>query len=171
MYIYDSVYAQTQGPFTISTYPISAIIAPSELLRLLPVYNATQPNAPQFLVLNIHDTYASSPSVIAIDIREVNQPSLSWVDFSLPSNMPVGTSLEPSCRTQKANKRLALAGIVSGIFGIAMVAFFVAWQRRRRSSKKSKADQNYPQTAMNQERELTSRSKDAQAPIRFDTLP
>lgn len=119
--------AQTQGPFAItpfSTDCTNAFNVFRGLLHLLPVYNATQPNTPQFLVLNLQ---ANGLRIMAIDVSVTNRPSLSCIDFSLPPNMLVGTSLEPSCRNQEANKRLVIAGIVSSVFELAMEVFFVAW--------------------------------------------
>jgi hypothetical protein len=66
--------------------------------------------------------------------------------------------------TQETNTKPIIAGTVSVVFGLAMIAHLVIWQWRRRRANIHGADQN-PPTVRDQEQELTGPIKDPQAQI------
>lgn len=170
LYIHDSKTRQTQGPFSLWN-DADIVLFSSTKNRLLPVYSAVQQNEPEFLIVNwfLLDGLWGLPGVI--DLRALSNSSSeeAWSRFSLPKDIPVGTDLDSSCRNHGASRRLIIAGIVSSVFGIAMLVFLCNWRWRKRRLKATDADQNSLQIVQDEEQELDDRSKDAEAPIQNDT--
>ncbi|KAF9391495.1 hypothetical protein CPB97_006413 [Podila verticillata] len=144
LYIFDSKTRQTQGPFT-SQSDNTPIANP--FVHLFPVYNASYQDEPQFLVANWLAQYnePADPSAkyyvpTVIDLHALNSSPQAWPRFSLPESIPVGKDLGPSCHTRRSSQKLAIASIVSGLFGAAVVAILVFRWRRKRKSGKSVAD-------------------------------
>lgn len=172
MYIHDTKIRQTQGPFTLwsDTIPLPWL---STSNRLLPVFDAVQQDEPRFLIVDWHAPYSARGYPDTIDLRALNNSSSQkvWSRFSLPGYVPEGTDLDPNCRSREADKMLLIAGIASGVFGIAMLVFLYTWRRRKRRLKVTIADQNSSQAVQDEELELESRFKDAKAPIQDDARP
>lgn len=162
IYIHDSNTNQTRGPFSVESKSNLSYLSTA---RLLPVYNASQQNEPQFLAIIWYNT---GESPITIDMCALGGPSQFWSELKLPPNILMSERLDPSCRTREDSRRLVVAGVVSSLFGLAMAAFGFVWRRRKQRSKNNKADQILAAVAPNQEQELVKRSRDPQAPIRDD---
>jgi len=164
IYIHDSKTTQTRGPFTIAN-----TVEPTDLMfaHLFPMYGALQPNEPRFLVLG---WYLGYYRFLSIDLHSLS-PAQPWAEFGLPTDMPLNERLAPSCRTQEANRKLVIAGVVSTVFGVTVIAIWIALRWRKRRLKVSKADQNSLVTTRGQERDLAGRTKVPQALILYDSRP
>lgn len=159
LYIHDCKTRQTRGPFSVgSAYDLTD----GSPARLLAVYNASQRSEPQFLVINRY----SFGSSMAIDLSALGGSSQFWTEFGLPPSIPMSERLDSSCRTREASRKLVVAGVVSGVFGFAMIALGFVWRWRKRRSKNNKADQTAPVAPPDQE--LAERSRQPQALILGD---
>jgi len=101
-----------------------------ESSRLLPVYDISQLNEPWLLVI---DWIFSLKESQVIDLHALGSTPQSATDFGLPLRIPLDERHDPSCRTREADRKLAIAGVASGIIGVFVVAllFVRRWRKRR----------------------------------------